>query len=346
MTNWLEALFLGLIQGITEFLPVSSDGHLSVVQNLQDRAAGRTVSGVEHIFFDVMLHVGTLTAIVVYYRKVVRLSAAGLLGSTEAPSAYRRPAVVRTGVNALVATLPLVPYALMFKKHLDQTFESLTAAAFGFLATAAVLAITARLPGGSKGPSETTWRDALLIGLAQMFAPLPGVSRSGLTIATALALGLSRAWAVQFSLLIAVPAIMGAAVFEVRKVHPDLLTPERLGPTVAAAVLAGLVGYLAIVWLVRIVQSGRLWYFSVYLVVLAAVILAGERTGRNHVDGREPPTLDRPVRNGPRRPGRRPDADRTFGALDRAHALCAAKDVGTAVQTVENGSSPARLVLG
>lgn len=346
MTNWLEAMFLGLVQGITEFLPVSSDGHLAVVQILQDRAAGRSVSGAEHIFFDVMLHLGTLAAIVVYYRKVVRLSAAGLFGSTEPPPPYQRRAVVRTGLNALVATLPLIPYALLFKKHLDQTFESLTAAALGFLVTATVLAISARLPGGTKGPAEMTWRDALLIGLAQMLAPLPGVSRSGLTIATALALGLSRAWAVQFSLLIAVPAILGAAVFEVRKVQPDLLTPERLGPTIAATLLAGLVGYLAIVWLVRIVQKGRLWYFSVYLIVLAAAILAGEWAGRNHVDGRQSPALDRPVWDGPRRPGNGSGADRALGALDRTHARGKAKDAGTALQAGENGRSPARLVLG
>ncbi|MEO6809025.1 MAG: undecaprenyl-diphosphate phosphatase [Isosphaeraceae bacterium] len=346
MTNWLEALFLGLVQGITEFLPVSSSGHLAVVQTLQDRAAGRSVSGAEHVFFDVMLHVGTLMAIIVYYRKVVRLSAAGLLGSTESPPPYQRPAVVRTGINALVATLPLVPYALIFKKYLDQTFESLTAAALGFLVTATVLAITARLPGGTKGPSEMTWRDALLIGIVQMFAPLPGVSRSGLTIVAALAIGLSRAWAVQFSLLIAVPAILGAAVFEIRKVNPDLLTPERLGPTIAATVLAGLVGYMAIIWLVRIVRSGRLWYFSVYLVVLATVILVGEWTGRNRVDGRQPPTLDRPVRNGPRRPGPGPGADRAFGALDRPHAFGKAEDAGTAGQAFKGRQPPARLVLG
>jgi undecaprenyl-diphosphatase len=137
-----------------------------------------------------------------------------------------------------------------------------------------VLAVTIRLPGGEKGPAETTWRDALLIGLAQMFAPLPGVSRSGLTVATALALGLSRTWAVGFSLLMAVPAILGAVVFELRKVDPALMTADRLVRTVAATVLAGVVGYGAIIWLVKIVRLGRLWCFSVYLVILGAVVLA------------------------------------------------------------------------
>ena len=120
--------------------------------------------------------------------------------------------MIRVGLLAVVATLPLIPLKLFLKDLIDQTFESTAAAGIGFLITAAVLSLTARLSGGDKGPLETTWLDALLIGIAQMFAPLPGVSRSGLTIATALARGLSRSWAVGFSLLIAVPAISGAAL--------------------------------------------------------------------------------------------------------------------------------------
>ena len=107
-----------------------------------------------------------------------------------------------------------------------------------------------------------------------MFAPLPGVSRSGLTIAAALALGFSRTWAVGFSLLIAVPAICGAAVFELKDAIKDPaalgLTPDRIAQTLAATVVAGLVGYLAILWLIRVVRAGRLWYFSVYLIALGS----------------------------------------------------------------------------
>jgi undecaprenyl-diphosphatase len=272
--EWFESLVLGLVQGLTEFLPVSSDGHLSITQQAFARLTGKSHTGAENLFFDVMLHLGTLAAIVIYYRAVVWTGARGLLGSNEVPPAYRRSALIRTGLLAGVATLPLVPDALFLKDFLEKTFESTTAAGVGFLITAAVLAVTVRLPGGDKGPAETTWRDALLIGIAQMFAPLPGVSRSGLTVATALALGLSRAWAVGFSLLLAVPAILGAVVFELRKVDPSLLTTDRVARTSAATVLAGIVGYGAIIWLVKIVRSGRLWCFSVYLVILGAIVLA------------------------------------------------------------------------
>jgi undecaprenyl-diphosphatase len=136
---------------------------------------------------------------------------------------------------------------------------------------------------GTKGPAEMTWVDALLIGLAQMFAPLPGVSRSGLTIAAALALGLSRTWAVGFSLMIAVPAILGAAVWEMRHVDPTSLSSERVAPAVAATVLAGVVGYFAIIWLTKIVRSGRIWYFSVYLVLLGIAVLTLVAFGPSHL---------------------------------------------------------------
>jgi undecaprenyl-diphosphatase len=278
--QWFESLFLGVVQGLTEFLPVSSDGHLSITQQAFAWFIKTKRTGAENLFFDVMLHLGTFAAIVVHYRSVVKTGIKGLLGSSVVPPPYRRAAVVRVGLLAAVATTPLIPLALFFKKWIDKTFESTAAAGVGFLITAAVLLLTTQLQTKSetgKGPAETTWLDALLIGLAQMFAPLPGVSRSGLTVASALGLGLSRAWAVGFSLLIAVPAILGAAVFEVRKVDSATLDGDRIAQTIAAACVAGIVGYGAIIWLVKIVRSGRLWYFSVYLLILGAMVLAGSQ---------------------------------------------------------------------
>jgi undecaprenyl-diphosphatase len=273
--EWLESLVLGVVQGITEFLPVSSDGHLLLTQNLFAWLTGVTKTGKENLFFDVILHLGTTAAILVHYRAEIARGLSGLSGANDAPAGFRRPEVIRVGLLAAVATSPLIPLALFFKKMIEKTFEGLTFVGFGFLITAAVLLLTAWLKrrDGARGPAEMTWLDALLIGVAQMFAPLPGVSRSGLTIAAALALGLSRTWAVGFSLLIAVPAILGAAVWELRHVDPASLSPDRVGPAVAGTLLAGVVGYFAIIWLTKIVRSGRIWYFSVYLVVLGIVVL-------------------------------------------------------------------------
>jgi undecaprenyl-diphosphatase len=274
--EWLESLVLGLVQGITEFLPVSSDGHLLLTQNLFAWLTGVTKTGKENLFFDVILHLGTTAAILVHYRVEIAQAVRGLSGANDAPAGFRRPEVIRVGVLAAIATSPLIPLALFFKKMIEKTFEGITFVGFGFLITAAVLLLTAWLKrrDGAKGPAEMTWLDALLIGVAQMFAPLPGVSRSGLTIAAALALGLSRTWAVGFSLLIAVPAILGAAVWEMRHVDPASLSGNRVVQAVAGTILAGVVGYFAIIWLTRIVRSGRIWYFSVYLVVLGIVVLS------------------------------------------------------------------------
>lgn len=301
--EWLESLVLGLVQGLTEFLPVSSDGHLTVTQMLFEHFTGVREAAADKVFFDVMLHVGTLCAVLVYYRAVGATAAKGLLGSAEVAPAYRRAAVIRTALLAGVATTPLVPLKLFFMKAIKQTFDSPTAAGVGFLITAAVLLLTAllrRRGEDGKGPAETTWLDALLIGVAQMFAPLPGVSRSGLTVAAALSLGLSRSWAVGFSLLIAIPAILGATVFEIRDVDPAALNADRVARIVAAALLAGVVGFGAIIWLVRIVRSGSMWYFSVYLAILGLAVVAAGLWGstRGKTDARSQDAAHGPIRLG------------------------------------------------
>ncbi len=147
-----------------------------------------------------------------------------------------------------------------------------------------------------------------------MFAPLPGVSRSGLTISAALALGLSKTWAVGFSLLMAVLAVSGAVVFEIRKaLKTDMsaLAGDKLLQVVAAATVAGVVGYLAIVWLVRLVRAGRFWYFSVYLVVLGmSLILVDQwQARRTPTDARPTPPAARPAAGIAPSPGDRPGAD-------------------------------------
>src|SRR5262249_12427624 len=151
-------------------------------------------------------------------------------GTSDVPLGFGRGELIRVGVLAAVATSPLVPLALFFKKAIEATFEGIRFAGVGFLITASVLLVTSVLSrrDRGRGPAPTSWLDALLIGIAQMLAPLPGVSRSGMTIAAALALGLSRAWSVGFSLLIAVPAILGAAVWELRHVTAADLTSDRV----------------------------------------------------------------------------------------------------------------------
>jgi undecaprenyl-diphosphatase len=299
MIEWIKAIVLGVVQGITEFLPISSDGHLLITQNLFDWITGARSTGEENLFFDVILHLGTTAAILVYYRREIATGLRGLMGAEDVPEGYRRPEVVRVGVLAAIATSPLIPLALFLMKWIKRSFEGVAVAGAGFLVTATVLLLTAWLGrrGGTKGPDRMTWLDALLIGLAQMLAPLPGVSRSGMTIAAGLALGLSRTWAVGFSLLIAVPAILGAAVKEVKDIKPAMLSADYIAQALVATVVAGLVGYAAIAWLVRIVRGGRIWYFSVYLILVGLLVLSVAIRGGSADAGRSG-ALDGTVRGG------------------------------------------------
>ncbi len=271
---WINDIILGIVQGLTEFLPISSDGHLSITQKFLDWMQGRSQTGAENLFFVVMVHLGTLAAILIYYRKVGLNATRGFLGDLSVPPEFQRGAVIRTCVLAIIATIPAVFVGLLLKKKIEAAFGSLTWAGAGFLVTAAVLLVTTRLKGGEKGPSQTTYLDALTVGLAQMFAPLPGVSRSALTITTALALGFNRSWAVGFSLLMAIPVIGGAGVLELKDVTSEMLAPSYIGPILLATLIAGIVGYSAIIWLVRLARAGVLWYFSVYLFLLGIAVLA------------------------------------------------------------------------
>ncbi len=322
--DWIEILTLGVIQGLTEFLPISSDGHLTVANHVFAALRGSSASGKQNLFVIVVLHVGTLAAILVHYRATIAAGLKGFLANPKpaprvegselapdsgGPSPYRRPMVSRVLTLGVIATLPVVPVGLFLKDRLEKTFEDTAWSGAGFLVTAAVLLLTTLLKEGDKGPERTTWLDALLVGVAQMFAPLPGVSRSGLTIAAALALGFSRTWAVGFSLLMAVIGIAGALVLELKDPLPNL-TPLRMAQIAAGTAVAFAVGYAAILWLVRVVQSGKVWYFSVYLIVLGAVVLGWSLTRGRTPNARHPTALDRPERVGGARPG---DAGRPRG---------------------------------
>ena len=283
--DWLEAMTLAVLQGLTEFLPVSSSGHLAVAETLFEAAWKRDAGdGEADLFFAVLLHVGTLGAIIAYYRRQAWEGLRALLGNGQGVDVTRW-GVIRAGLLAGIATVPAVLVALTMKSRIERAFNGLEAPGVGFLVTAALLYLVMRVGGGkgTKGLGEMTWTDALLIGVSQALAIAPGISRSGSTIVAGLALGFSRPWAVGFSLLMAVPAILGAEVLELIDLEPGTIDPDQWGLMLSATAVSGIVGYGAIAWLVRIVRSGRLWYFSVYLIALgvAVLIASGRGIGRS-----------------------------------------------------------------
>jgi undecaprenyl-diphosphatase len=260
--NVLDAIILGATQGVTEFLPISSDGHLVVAQRL----LGIETVGRDALGFDILLHCGSLIAIAVGFRDVWISLVAGMLRRDAA--AWRMAGLIA------IATVPGV-IAGLFLQDVVAEMRSLTAAAVGFLITAACLVAGER--AGRARPERTsapTAFEALLIGVAQACAILPGVSRSGLTVATGRALGVGRESALNFSFLMAVPIIAGA----VAKTVLDVFDGEVIFPaasTSAAGFATSLVVSLcAIVFLRRFVKRNSFAWFAWYLVPLAALLIA------------------------------------------------------------------------
>lgn len=253
--TWWQAVVLGLVQGITEFLPVSSDGHLVL-------AAWLTGAQAPGVWFEVMLHLATLGAVLAVFGKRLWTIALGVLRG--------RPEDLRYAVLLALATLPAVVLVLVAGDALEQTFDSLLAAGIGFLITGTVL-WTSRHRGGTA--TVPTWPVALLIGVGQALAILPGVSRSGLTVAVALWAGMGPLAAGEFSFLMAVPAIAGAGLFELLDAGG---APAGLGLGILA--LGLVVAFAAGVWAIRfllvVLDRNRFYAFAPYCWAVGAVTLA------------------------------------------------------------------------
>lgn len=252
--TWWQAVVLGLVQGLTEFLPVSSDGHLV----LAERLTGAVAPGVA---YEVILHLATLAAVMVVFGRQLASMTVGVLR-------WRREDV-RYAALLVVATVPAVIVALAFGDLLERTFDSVAVAGVGFLITGAVLWSSRGRGGDAAIPS---WGTALLIGVAQSIAILPGVSRSGLTITTALWLGMSPVPAGSFSFLMSVPAILGAGVFEMRNIGSAGLGVGAM-PVVVGCAVALVSGIWAIRFLVGLLGRRRFYAFAPYCWAVGVLTL-------------------------------------------------------------------------
>lgn len=261
------AILLGVVQGLTEFLPVSSSGHLAFVQNV---VPGFRQVGV---LFDVMLHVGTLAALFVYYRKL--LAEEARLVVSRDPGERRRG--WRLVVLIVVATVPTAIVGLLLKKTVEGAFTNLAAVGAAELGTAVLLGVSALRPRGRSDRDSMTILQAVVIGTFQGIAVLPGLSRSGSTIAAALLLGCAGPWAADFAFLLAIPGIAGAAVVEnygaFRRYGLAFFETGDFVKYVVGAAVAGVVGYLTIAWMIRIVSDRRVHYFAIYCALFGTVLL-------------------------------------------------------------------------
>ncbi len=265
--TWIEAILLGVIQGLTEFIPVSSDGHLSAAEMLLPGF------GQVGLLFDVLLHVGTLTAILVYYRGLLRREITGLASADpgERRSAWRLAALIAA------ATIPTGIIGLLLKHTVEQTKTNPRFVGAMEILTGVYLAVSYLRRDGRKDRETMTYLDAIVIGTVQGLAVLPGLSRSASTIAFGLLLGLTGRWAADFTFLLAIPAIAGAAGLEIvsalRTQGTGFFATSDFARYLLGAAIAGFVGYLTIGLLIRLVATRKVHWFAVYCVAFGLALI-------------------------------------------------------------------------
>lgn len=259
--NWFEALILGLVQGLTEYLPVSSSGHLTIGAALFD------LDGADNLTFTVLVHVATVMSTLVVLWSEIDWIVRGLFK-------FRLNDETRYALNIAVSMIPIGIVGVFFKDTVEEIFGS------GLLVVGCMLLVTAALLTFSyyakpRQKDKISLRDAFIIGLAQACAVMPGLSRSGSTIATGLLLGNRKENLAQFSFLMVIPPILGEALLDVLKAVKG---EEAFGgidtlPLVVGFVAAFVSGCVACKWMINIVKRGKLIYFGVYCAVAGAVTI-------------------------------------------------------------------------
>lgn len=272
--GFLSSVFLGLVQGIAEFLPISSSGHLSLFQHF----FGLTEAG---LFFDVLLHLGTLIAIFVYYwRDIVNLVKAFLrlvtgLFSKKKKGARkgRKDPGARMILMLIVATLPLF-VILPIKDKVESLYSNTIFVGCALIVTGCILFFSDRMAKGKKTIRSATLLDALLVGVGQAVAVVPGLSRSGTTISAGMLRGFSRKFAVRFSFLLSVPAVLGANIISIGDAVAAGIDTSLLPAYIAGTVVAAVSGYFAIRLVNSLADKGKFGSFAYYCwgIGAAAVI--------------------------------------------------------------------------
>lgn len=250
--SYLDAIILGLLQGLTEFLPVSSSGHLVLAEHL----LGAKNAGVT---FELLVHLGTLLAVLIYFRKQILAMIRSLF---DASMVEQRKLVW----YIIIATIPAVIVALTLEDTIESAFDSPALTSIMLQITGVMLLLTRLAP---KREMNLSWFKALFIGIGQAVAIFPGISRSGSTISFGLFAGVKATTAAEFSFLLSIPAIAGAAVFKIRELFN--LDVTLLGQYAVGTTLSFLSGLLAVYLLLSIIRKGKFQYFGIYCLLVGTV---------------------------------------------------------------------------
>lgn len=274
--GWFEAVLLGIVEGLTEFLPVSSTGHLTITEKL----LGMDIADRGVTAFTAIIQVGAIAAAVLFFwSDIVRLATgwfAGILDKDKRGTDYR------LGWGVIVGSIPIAVVGLVFKDVIEGVLRSLWVVVGALIVWSLVMWIADRADARNPSPrgEETmTVIDALVIGLVQCVALIPGVSRSGATISTGLLRGIDRVTATRWSFFLGIPALTASGILQAATSASDVSHTVGWGPTILGTVVSFGVAYVTIAWLLRFVQSNRFTAFIVYRiavgVLIAALLVAG-----------------------------------------------------------------------
>jgi undecaprenyl-diphosphatase len=265
VSDLLKAVFLGILQGLTEFLPISSSAHLRIFPDLfgwGDPGAA----------FTAVIQIGTELAVLIYFRRDIWRIGSTWVRSLYRPE-YRGQLDARMGWFIIIGSLPIVVLGIFLKDTIEEDFRNLWIIGTTLIVLGLILGIADRVSSDKLRIRDMRLRDAVLMGLAQACALVPGVSRSGATISMGRFLGYQREAATRCAFLLAIPAVVGAGLFELKEI-PNGDNSYGWGPTIVATVVSFLIGYAAIAWLLRYVTTHSYLPFVIYRVVLGTLTLA------------------------------------------------------------------------
>lgn len=270
--TYLQAIILGLAQGLAEFLPISSSGHLALIQYFFGISADNVLP------FAVLLHLGTLVSVfIVYWKDIVELvvELVAVIKDIFTGKGLRINAnpTRRLGFMIIVATIPTAVIGLLFNDMFNAMYLSLIAIGTGLLVTGTILVIAEKMGKSNKTVKEMKFRHAVFVGVMQGIAICPGISRSGSTLFGGLITGLNREFAVKFAFLISIPSILGSVIMEAPDAFHAGMDIALIGPVIAGVVVSALSGLFAIKAMIKLVSNKRLIGFSIYTWALGIAVI-------------------------------------------------------------------------
>ncbi len=253
--DYFTGIILGAIQGLTEFLPISSSGHLVLAERI---LGGKASTG---LIFEVMVHFATMVAVVLFFREKIWK----MIVSLVPPYTQDKLPALKLVAIIIIGTIPAGVIGLALENYIEGAFSSTKVVSIMLLVTGMILLSTRLIKSGSNLPNFKT---GLLIGIAQSAALMPGISRSGTTIAAGLHLKLAPSEAAEFSFLLSLPAVFGATLLKSFDLIGSPISGNAIGPYVAGAITAFIIGYLSIAWLMRIIKRGKFFFFGIYCLLI------------------------------------------------------------------------------